>query len=650
MRKILFASITIIAAISAITANATLQDKIRNLPLLHQRGTEIHYIGSIDKTGGNADWDWFLYQDTNGEWVILDVDGPGCIDNLTQHRYFTASDPLFRFYIDNATEPAYEVRLSEIGYRFPFSRPLADCYYGPYDNGRGPIRVIHSFVPIPFDKHCKVTTDAKLVGNDLQNSLSGWGHIVYHTMAEKSDHSISVSQKEEMQLQFLKTRGYNPLETLVRDTVSIPSATLAGGQSTTLCAIDNEGVISSLRLFADSWGNKAEPSEALRNVWISITFDGHTSPDVHCPLGAFAGNSLGYNSTEYLMMGLSENGALYNTFPMPFWHNAKVTLTNKSDKPFHLIGGTVLVADNTYDNAVAGYFRNTPYYTRRHTEGRDSHIGSVEGMGRMVAAHVTCWADKKNVISCEGDVHVYIDDERTPRIQSDGSESYISYGWGFPTPPESHPFGGYDGLTDNPWSMTRLCLIDDYPFYRNLNFYIESGEHNNQYLEHEGTVFYYGRSDIAMIATDSLAVADKRSAKSHCYKVTGAYTTHADTTCYEAVFDTQQQYRYNALQQGSKSEFTVSIAPDNRGVVLLRTSSQAQPRQHAQVYVDGQLVTERTWYHADNNPHKRLLDDTFVIPQRYTQGKSSIRLTIVPVTTVNTTSWTESSYHIYSYK
>lgn len=61
---------------------------IASLPLL-DRGISVHYEGSIDKRGKNADWDWSLYQDQRGEWVIFDVDGPGCIYNLVQHRYMS---------------------------------------------------------------------------------------------------------------------------------------------------------------------------------------------------------------------------------------------------------------------------------------------------------------------------------------------------------------------------------------------------------------------------------------------------------------------------------------------------------------------------------------------------------------------------------
>ena len=84
---------------------------IASLPLL-DRGISVHYEGSIDKRGKNADWDWSLYQDQRGEWVIFDVDGPGCIYNLVQHRYMSSSDPLFRFYFDGEETPSFSLHLS----------------------------------------------------------------------------------------------------------------------------------------------------------------------------------------------------------------------------------------------------------------------------------------------------------------------------------------------------------------------------------------------------------------------------------------------------------------------------------------------------------------------------------------------------------
>ncbi|MCD8178329.1 MAG: hypothetical protein LUE98_13275 [Tannerellaceae bacterium] len=142
---------------------------------------KIGYEGSIDKKGENADWDWYLYQDEKGEWVIFDVEGAGCIYNLVQHRYLSSSDPLFRFYLNGDTEPAFIIRLSEFGEKYPFVAPLAESYIGPLDNGRGPIRVARSFVPLSFQKGCRVTSDIKLEGYDREKGDGGWG-ILFITL------------------------------------------------------------------------------------------------------------------------------------------------------------------------------------------------------------------------------------------------------------------------------------------------------------------------------------------------------------------------------------------------------------------------------------------------------------------------------------
>lgn len=82
------------------------------LPLI-DFSAAVNYEGSISKTGDNADWDWGMYKDMNGEWVLLETNGPGCIYNFTQHRYPTSSEPTFRFYFDNEEVPKYEIKQSE---------------------------------------------------------------------------------------------------------------------------------------------------------------------------------------------------------------------------------------------------------------------------------------------------------------------------------------------------------------------------------------------------------------------------------------------------------------------------------------------------------------------------------------------------------
>ena len=85
---------------------------VARFPVL-DREMKVKYEGSIDKKGGNADWDWSLYQDKKGEWVIFDVAGAGCIYNMVQHRYLSSEEPVFRFYFDGEETPRFTIRLSE---------------------------------------------------------------------------------------------------------------------------------------------------------------------------------------------------------------------------------------------------------------------------------------------------------------------------------------------------------------------------------------------------------------------------------------------------------------------------------------------------------------------------------------------------------
>lgn len=86
-----------------------------------------HYEGSIDKTGKNADWDWNLYRDERGEYVLFEQVGAGCIYNFVQHRYLDSQQPTFRFYFDDDTEPRLKSCRASSGKSIPSWRrwPIA---------------------------------------------------------------------------------------------------------------------------------------------------------------------------------------------------------------------------------------------------------------------------------------------------------------------------------------------------------------------------------------------------------------------------------------------------------------------------------------------------------------------------------------------
>ena len=94
------------------------------------------------------------------------------------------------FFFDGEETPRFSLRLSEFGEKEPFIKPLAESYIGPFDNGRGPIRVARSFVPMPFNKGCRVTTDVKLEGYERTKGEGGWGHVVTTLMRTMEQNSV----------------------------------------------------------------------------------------------------------------------------------------------------------------------------------------------------------------------------------------------------------------------------------------------------------------------------------------------------------------------------------------------------------------------------------------------------------------------------
>ena len=81
---------------------------------------------------------------------------------------------------------------------------------------------------------------------------------------------------------------------------------------------------------------------------------------------------------------------------------------------------------------------------------------------------------------------------------------------------------------------------------------------------------------------------------------------------------------------------------------LRRRSDQQQGRQRARVFVDDVPVSERTWYFADSNPHRRWLEDDFEIPASYTKGKERIRIRLEYLPG-GAPGWTEFFYWTFSH-
>lgn len=635
--------------VSPVRGAARLYD-IASLPLL-DKNSEIRYEGSISKCGDNADWDWGLYKDSNGEWVLMEADGPGCIFNFTQHRYPTSETPEFRFYFDGSDIPQFSITPAEFGTKPPFLKPLADKFIGPDDNGRGPIWVVRSFVPMEFCSHCKVTSTVKLEGSDKALGQGGWGHITYQLYdsadgletfsAEKlsgtsENRSVQKDAGKPITAANLAEKYSSPLSLACDGRVKHRGESVGADGTLEIFRTENGAVITEIGLKVGNF-----TSEILSGLFIHIYFDGFEKPFVSAPFGTFFGCEYGKSpaniQTALLTSDFSDSEAEFsNRFPMPFKKSSHIVIENRLNTSVLLSETEVKFSSISYGGET-GYFTSSEYYPETpNTAGKNSVIAELHGHGHMVYGVIS---GRDIACGCEGDVRIFIDGMCSPAVESDGSESWGSYGWGFVCPPQCNPFSAYNGVygINDTWSELRLTFTDSYPFLSNLRFELEHGCQNDGGGFHSGQIFAYMLPETAEELTAEISPA------SNAYKTDGT----AEKVKNRFENGIHEDYReFDCVRGMSFSEFKASVPEGSAGLVLKRVCMQDKGPMSAEVYVDGEKVTERVWSFTDSNTIYSLLEDSFRIPAKYINGKTEVTVSIKPCDR----NWSECRYKIFSVK
>lgn len=439
---------------------------IKGIPVLDP-GARVGYVGSIDPSGGNADWNWGEVQDENGEWILFEDVGAGCVFNFTQHRGETSEVPVFRFYFDGEAKPRLEVRPRDFGGCAAFPEPLAGAFC-INDRGKRPFRIVRSFVPMEYRRGCKITSSVALRGTP---PAGGWGHVMFHHY--DSPDGLTTYSQSSFDVVGLAEKFKNGLE-FTGGVATLSEFTLGAGASHTAFATESRGALTETALDIPAFDTMQ-----VTNLWLAFEFDGVKT--VEAPLGTFFG-CLGPKSKVRLEtvlltfdMSTTPSGKFSNRFPMPFFKSCRVMLKNVGSAA---VSGTVsvkMVKTDMYDPDTTGIFTAAPYYPWTANKNRENaHIGRMTGRGYMAYAVISA----RNT-NCEGDVRCFIDDMTVPCVQSDGSESWGSWGWGFVRPPQMSPFSWYDGINDRYWSELRLTYADSYNFRRFLRFDLEHGNRND---------------------------------------------------------------------------------------------------------------------------------------------------------------------------
>lgn len=615
-------------------------ERFDQLPCLLE-GTQVRQVSSYDRSGGNDDG--FngtyssLYVDTNGEYVLFDEIGAGCLYRFWMTYAPTPasySNNVLRFYFDDEALPRLDLTIADFfnGTGAPLEFPLV----GPFSTSS---HGCYCYVPFAYRERLKIT----LSGPPTFYSMT------YHRF-DSAEGLVSWTGNEDRSavLAQWSAAGADPKSTngnlLVSGMLSI-----APGATGTLFHAQSPGVVQSIKL---------DPSPGstniLSNVWIQMAWD-ELGITVDVPLGDFFGSGKKEVNVMSLPVGMKTNGSWYCYFPMPFWESAEIRLVNQANEPV-MIPFEIQQASNAYDRATSGYF-----HARFHEEaftGNGTDFNFIDETGRGHVVGVSLFMESfgaggyRGMSYLEGDERAYVDGALSPVIHGTGNEDYFNSGWYFNQGVFSRPSHGHpwrDQFHDSATNYTqvyRFHLSDCIPFNRSVKFGMEHGDGNTSPGIFSSVTYFYKADDpaSAMVLVADLDIADEWTEALYSYQSPLTGSVVSNEWLYGGDDDAPVQ-DVGRSYSGASAEFTVPLV-ENIGLLLRRRTDQGIGGQAAQVFVDGVLAG--VWAESDHNMaavNRRWLDSEFMVPSSFVAGKTSAKITIVPL--ASSSDWNEYRYWVY---
>ena len=409
-----------------------------------------------------------------GEGVMAEIKGPGCI-----YRIWSANPQgKIRFYFDGARRPL-EFGFNDLfrGDHAPFVKPLVWqrlIDFGPNDNPPG-----CSYLPLPFKKSCKVTSDKP------HNQFYHIGYKTFPPGTSVPTFRLPLSAEEQHALDEVVSvwnrKGENPQPKSTAQSFK-NVVELAPHQEVTLAQIDGPATIQQLHVKLDS-----QEKFAGRKVLLKIFWDGSQQPGVEVPLADFFCAGLGWKPFQSLPIGFTADGG-YCYWRMPFRKSARVVATNEGQQ-----SSKVSLRLNYLPGAVpenSGIF-HAKWRRERACAKFDYPILETTGQGKFVGVtlsvdniHGGWWGD--------GDEKAWVDGENFPSTFGTSTDGYFGDGNGL------HDFGNaLHGCQDfgRAQSAYRWQMTDSISFVKSFRFTIE----NYQWLspvknDYASVAYWYSNS------------------------------------------------------------------------------------------------------------------------------------------------------------
>jgi hypothetical protein len=278
-------------------------------------------------------------------------------------------------------------------------------------------------------------------------------------------------------------------------------------------------------------GEGDDPVRVLRELALSISWDGEEVPSVWTPLGDFFGTAPGINRFRSLPLGMTEDG-FYAYGYMPFATEARVTLANDGNTP-RRIAFTITHAPlkkpadqllrfhakwhrDAYPERDPEVYINGERYPdwpwlittgRGRFCGVNLHVWNPNPFGQVrkglppkmrdhqerIRTHMAAMGDKW--WWGEGDEKFFVDGEKMPSTFGTGSEDYFGYAWAAHNPVEftsalqNQPLNRNNSLGHV--SNNRFHIADNVPFQSSFEACMEKYHPNEWPLLYTCTPYWY---------------------------------------------------------------------------------------------------------------------------------------------------------------
>lgn len=426
----------------------------------------------------NGDASQYIREETNGgrrEWVMMDEAGPGAVV-----RIWSANPKgTLRIYLDGEAEPALTAPMDQLlGGTWSvggvtLGQPLSA------ERSRG----WNLYLPIPYARHCKITSD--------NNGF--YYQVNYRTY----DKGAKVESFSTFQLAKVTDLLSHVQQTLLQAPAAAGGPTLQAsgqlenGSRLEVALAPGPSAVAKItcRIKTDDY------ADALRQMVLVAEFD--EEPTVWVPVGDFFGSGIGVNPFQDWYRTVESDGSaiLTSRWIMPYQKSGRIRLeylgTAEVDADL-TVTSTWWIWDDRSMHFHAHWRQEDPIATRPMHDwnyidfkGRGVYVGD----SLAVANPVEAWWG-------EGDEKIYVDGESFPSHFGTGTEDYYGYAWCCPEPftdpfhaqPRCDGPGNYGHTT-----VSRVRLLDGIPFRKSLNFDMEVWHWKDCNIGYAATTFLYAR-------------------------------------------------------------------------------------------------------------------------------------------------------------